>query len=430
MRQYWTWTAAAAALAVVLTGAPAGAQTVAITGGKVYPVSGAPIDHGTVLLRDGKVAGVGANIAIPPGAQRIDATGKIVTPGLFNAATELGVQEIGAVSTTRDYSARGHDQIAAAFSVWDGLNPTSVLIPPARDGGITSVMILPQGGLISGQAAVIHLVNGSAADMVMRAPVAMVTYVGAPQRGVAASRGELLLRLREVLDDARTYARRRADYDRAQTRPFAATRLDLEALIPVIQGRLPLLVEADKSSDIESALKLANDFGLKLIIAGGAEAWMVADRLAAAKVPVLTGAMNNIPNSFAELGARQENAGVLARAGVPVVLIGNAGGGDEEAFNVRNVRFEAGNAVAYGMDRDAALRAITLTPAEVFGVSDRVGSLDVGKDADVVVWSGDPFEFATQPEHVFIRGREMMVPTRQDLLEQRYRTLPPDYHRP
>ena len=198
----------------------------------------------------------------------------------------------------------------------------------------------------------------------------------------------------------------------------------------MLEGRLPLLLEVDRASDIESALKLARDYNLKLIISGAAEAWMVADKLAAARVPVLTGAMNNIPLSFSSLGTRQENAGLLRRAGVTVVIIGNAGGGDEEAFNVRNVRFEAGNAVAYGMTREDALRAITLTPAEVFGVADRIGSLQPGKDADVVVWSGDPFEFATQPEHVFIRGREVRATTRQDLLEQRYKNLPPNYRQP
>jgi imidazolonepropionase-like amidohydrolase len=276
----------------------------------------------------------------------------------------------------------------------------------------------------------LHLVEGSAADMVMKAPVAMVGEIGAPQAIGAQSRGELMLKMREVLDDARAYRQRKADYERAQTRQFAASRLDLEALGPVLDGREPLLIDADRASDIESALKLARDYNIKLIIAGAAEAWMVADKLAAARVPVMTGAMNNIPSSFSALGTRQENAGLLRRAGVTVMIIGNAGGGDEDAFNVRNVRFEAGNAVAYGMTRDDALRAITLAPAEVFGVADRVGSLQAGKDADVVVWSGDPFEFATQPEHVLIRGREVHDTTRQDMLEQRYKTLPPSYRRP
>jgi len=416
-------------LACVVT-APAAAQTIAITGGTVYPVSGQPIQGGTVLMRDGRIVAVGSNVSVPGDAQRVDATGKFVTPGIVNAATQLSVVDIGAVANTRNVSARGREGIAASFTVWDRLNPVSVLIPPARAGGITSVMIAPRGGLIAGQAAVLHLVPGTAADMVMKSPVAMVGQVGGAQQAGAQSRGELMLHLREVLDDARAYNRRKADYERAQTRQFAASRLDLEALGPVLDGRVPLLLEADRASDIESALKLARDYNLKLIISGAAEAWMVADKLAAARVPVLTGAMNNIPLSFSSLGERQENAGLLRRAGVTVAIIGNAGGGDEDAFNVRNVRFEAGNAVAYGMTRDDALRAITLTPAEVFGVADRIGSLQVGKDADVVVWSGDPFEFATQPEHVFIAGREIHESTRQDLLEQRYKTLPPDYKRP
>jgi len=416
-------------LACVVT-APAAAQTIAITGGTVYPVSGPPIQGGTVLMRDGRIVAVGSNVSVPGDAQRVDATGKFVTPGIVNAATQLSVVAVAVKKKTRNVSARGREGIAASFTVWDGLNPVSVLIPPARAGGITSVVIAPRGGLIAGQAAVLHLVPGTAADMVMKSPVAMVGQVGGAQQAGAQSRGELMLHLREVLDDARAYNRRKADYERAQTRQFAASRLDLEALGPVLDGRVPLLLEADRASDIESALKLARDYNLKLIISGAAEAWMVADKLAAARVPVLTGAMNNIPLSFSSLGERQENAGLLRRAGVTVAIIGNAGGGDEDAFNVRNVRFEAGNAVAYGMTRDDALRAITLTPAEVFGVADRIGSLQVGKDADVVVWSGDPFEFATQPEHVFIAGREIHESTRQDLLEQRYKTLPPDYKRP
>lgn len=405
------------------------AQTVAITGGTILPVSGPAIQRGTVLMRDGKIVAVGADVTIPADAQRIDAAGKIVTPGIVNAATQIGIMEIGAVPATRNVIARGREGIAAAFTVWEGLNPASALIPPARDAGITSVLIAPSGGLIAGQAAVLQLVEGSAADMVLRSPVAMVGQIGSPQQAGVGTRGELLLRLREVLEDARVYQRRRADFERAQTRTLAASRLDLEALAPVIEGRLPLLLDVDQASDIEGALKLARDYNLRLIIAGAAEAWMVADKLAAARVPVMTGAMNNIPQSFATLGTRQENAALLRRAGVTVIIIGNAGGGDEEAFNVRNVRFEAGNAVAYGMSRDDALRAITLAPAEAFGVANRIGSLQAGKDADVVVWSGDPFEFATQPEHVFIRGREIRTPTRQDLLEQRYKSLPPDYLR-
>ena len=423
--------ARAAAFALAAIVAPSlGAQTVAITGARVHPVSGATIENGTVLMRDGLIVAVGANVTIPADAQRIDATGKVVTPGLFNAATQLTLTEIGAVAGTRESQARGREGIAAAFRPWEGLNPTSVMISPARNAGVTTVLIGPSGGLISGQAAVIHLVPGTATEMVLRAPVGMVATIG-PARGPQGSpRAETLMRLREVLDDARVYRTRRADFERAQTRQLSAGRLDLEALLPVLDGRVPMLVQVDKASDIESAMALAREYGFKLIVVGGAEAWQIAPKLAAARIPVLTGAMNNIPDSFAALGQRQENAAILSRAGVAVSVIGNAGGGDEEAFNVRNVRFEAGNAVAYGMDWNAALRSITLTPAETFGVADRVGSLAAGKVADVVIWSGDPLEFASQPERVFVRGQEHRQPSRQDLLQERYKTLPPNYRAP
>ena len=408
----------------------AGAQTIAITGGKVYPVSGPPIENGTVVITNGKIEAVGANVAVPAGAQRIDATGKIVTPGFVNSSTQLGVQEISAVSDTRDMSARGKDEIAASFTVWEGLNPNSVMLAPARKDGITSFVVIPTGGLVSGQAAIVDVVPGTTSDMVIRAPVAMVAEIGDPQSAGLNARGELIVKLRELLEDTKYFQAHRDAFDRAQTRPFAASRLDLEALIPVIEGRLPLLVTVDKESDIDAAMRLAREFNVKLIIGGGAEAWMMADKLAAGKIPVLTGAMNNIPAGFAALGQRQENAGLLRKAGVPVALIGNAGGGDEEAFNVRNLKQEAGNAVAYGMSWDDALRAVTLAPAEFFGVADRVGSLQPGREGNVVVWSGDPFEFTTRAEHVFVRGREYHDRTRQDLLIERYRNLPATHNQP
>jgi imidazolonepropionase-like amidohydrolase len=415
---------------VVAAAAPAGSQTVAITGGKVYPVSGPPIEGGTVVIVNGRIAAVGRNIAIPAGAQRVDATGKIVTPGFVNAATQLGVQEVSAVGDTRDMSAKGKDNIAAAFTVWDGLNPNSVMLAPARKEGITSFVVMPTGGLVAGQAALLDVVPGTTTDMIIRAPVAMIAEVGDPQSAGLSSRGELIVKLRELLDDTRFFRTHRDAFDRAQTRPFAASRLDLQAMIPVIEGRLPLVITVDRASDIDAAMRLAREFNVKLMIGGGAEAWMMATKLAAAHIPVLTGAMNNIPAGFAALGQRQENAALLRKAGVSVALIGNAGGGDEEAFNVRNLKQEAGNAVAYGMTWDDALRAVTLAPAEIFGVADRVGSLQPGREGNVVVWSGDPFEFTTRVEHVFVRGHEYNDKTRQDELMERYKTLPNTHNNP
>jgi imidazolonepropionase-like amidohydrolase len=419
-----------AIVATAFLAVPGAAQTIAITGGKVYPVSGPPIENGTVIITNGKIAAVGANVAIPAGARRIDATGKTVTPGFVDASTQLGVQEVAAVNDTRDMSARGKDNIAAAFTVWEGLNPNSVLLAPARKEGITTVVIVPTGGLVSGQAALVDVIPGSMTDMVIKAPVAMVTVVGDPQSVGLGSRGEVIGKLRELLEDTKFFQTHRDAFDRAQTRPFAASRLDLQAMIPVVEGKLPLLVTVNRASDIDAAMRLTRDYGVKLIISSGAEAWMMADKLATARIPVLTGAMNNIPDGFADLGQRQENAGLLRKSGVAVAIIGNAGGGDEEAFNVRNVKQEAGNAVSYGMTWDDALRAVTLAPAEFFGAADRVGSLQPGREGNVVVWSGDPFEFTTRAEHVFVRGVEYRDKTRQDMLIERYRNLPPTHNSP
>jgi imidazolonepropionase-like amidohydrolase len=417
----------AAAVATMAGVTPIGAQTIAITGGTVYPVSGAAIQNGTVLMRDGRIIAVGANVTVPDGAQRVDATGKIVTPGFIHSATQLGLVEIGGEPSTRDANARGTDGIAASFRSWDGLNSESVMWTPARNEGITSVVVAPGGGLIAGQAAFVDLVKGTGAQMVHRAPVAMVAQIGNPRGAQTGARGELIGKLRTLLQDVKFYQAHRADYDRSAARSLTATRADLEAMIPVVEGKLPLAIDADRVDDIEGALRLAKEFNLRIMIVGGAEAWLAANDLAAAKVPVIAGAMNNIPSSFSTLNQRQENVGILSKAGVTVAVIGNNGDGDEELFNVRNVKYEAGNAVAYGMSHDAALRAVTLTPAELFGVADRVGSLQPGRDANVVVWSGDPFEFSTQVEHVYIRGREVMEPSRQDMLTQRYKTLPPKY---
>ena len=417
------------AIAALCTASRTGlAQTIAITGGKVYPVSGPAIENGTVLVRDGKIVAVGANVTVPNDATRIDATGKWVTPGLINALTGLGVTEIGQVQATVDRTARGDSGIAAAFPVWEGINPASTMFAPARNEGVTSVVVVPTGGLIAGQAALIDLVPGTLSDMIHKAPVAMVAQFGDARSGGSNARGEQYARLKELLEDARTYARRRADFDRAQTRPFAARRADLEALVPVVEGRLPLMMNADQASDIDAVLRLARETNVKVIIAGGAESWMMADRLAAANVPVAVGSMNNIPNSFSALGSTQEAPALLRRAGATMVLIGN--GSDDELFNVRNLKYDAGVAVAYGLSWDDALRAITLTPAEVLGVANRIGSLQPGRDANIVVWSGDPFEFATRVEHVLVRGREVARPSRQDELMQRYKTYPPAYRKP
>jgi imidazolonepropionase-like amidohydrolase len=403
-------------LALALAALPASAQPIAITGGKVHPVSGPPIENATVVITDGKITAVGRDAAIPPGARVIDAKGKWITPGLFNATTALGLVEVGMESSTNDNRAEGERGVAAAFRAWDALNPASPLWAPARNEGVTTVGALPAGGLIAGQGAVVDTFGSAAAEMVRRGPAVMVVSIASVGAAKTKARGELFQRLREVLEDARVYAAKKATLGRVALRALAAPAADLAALQPVLDGKLVMLIAADRATDIEAALAVARDFKLRIAILGGAEAWMVAPQLATAKVPVFTTALDSIPTSFASLGTRQENAALLRKAGVPVVLIVGAG----ETFNVRNIRQQAGNAVAYGLPWDEALRAVTLAPAEALGVADAIGSIAAGKDANVVVWDGDPFEFATRAEHVFIRGREVQGPSRQDLLTEKY----------
>ena len=353
-------TGIAMAILVVSAASPAGAQTVAITGGRVFPVSSPPIDNATVVIADGKIAAVGANVAVPAGARVIDAKGRWITPGLINAATRLGLVEVGAVPSTSDGTAKGEHGVAAAFRAWQGLNSNSVLWAPAAGEGITSVVLLPGGRFISGQGAVVDTAGLPRPGHVRRAPAAMVANLGAPSVSDTQARGEMLMRFRELLDDARDYAARKADFDRAATRAFAVGRLHLEALQPVLGGTQLLVVAADRASDIENALAVARDYSVRIAILGGAEAWQVADRLAASKVPVLTTWLDNIPLSFETLSARQENAALLRKAGVTVVVTADEG----ETFNVRNIRQHAGNTVAYGLSWDDALRAVTLAPAD------------------------------------------------------------------
>jgi imidazolonepropionase-like amidohydrolase len=258
-------------------------------------------------------------------------------------------------------------------------------------------------------------------EMTVKSPVAVVADLSETGKDDAGgSRAGIVERLRGVFRDALEYERRKTDFSRGQMQPLGARAADLEALLPVLHGQLPFIAIANRRSDIQSALRLAREFKLRLIIGGAQEAWEIAPEIAAAGVPVIVEPLDNIP-SYDALGVRYENAALLAKAGVKIVLM------ETDTHNSRNLKQEAGNAVSYGLPWDQALRAITLTPAEVFGVADRYGSLDAGKVANVVVWSGDPFEFSSAAEHVFIRGKEIPLKSRQTELFERYRKLPPSY---
>ncbi|HEX8431481.1 MAG TPA: amidohydrolase family protein [Longimicrobium sp.] len=414
-------------VAALLAAAPAlAAQTVAIEGGDVYTSAGTPIRGGTVVIVDGRITAVGMNVAVPAGARRIDARGKWVTPGLIESSTQLGLREVEGIAETNDAEIRdvvqggggSADQVQAAFNVSEGLNPRSMVIPVTRIAGITTAVTRPSGSLISGQGVMIDMLGNTVEQMSIVSPVGMFASISENARGtVGGPRAAISMRLREVLEDARAYARNRQAFERGETREFSASRLDLEALQSVLTGRQPLVLEAHRASDIQLAIRIAREYDLRLIISGGTEAWMVADDLARARVPVIVKVLNNLPQSFESLGATYENAARLRRAGVQVAITSG------ETFKAFNLRQEAGNAVAYGLPWAEAFRAVTLYPAQIWGVAERYGSLEPGKVANVVVWDGDPFEMLTRVEHVIIRGREVPLVSRETELRDRYRTL-------
>jgi imidazolonepropionase-like amidohydrolase len=417
------------ALAGILAALPAAAETVAITGATVHTMGPqGTIQNGTVVIRDGRIQAVGANVAVPSGARTIDARGKVVTPGLFDSLSRLGIVEVSAVEGSQDAGVED-DRITAAFNVADALNPRSALIPVNRIEGLTRAVVAPnpEESLIAGQGAIIHL--GGPGDILLRSPVAMFAFLGETGAELTGgSRAGAMLRLREALQDALDYAANRRAFEQGDRREYAISRLDLEALIPVVRGELPLVVNANRASDIQAALRMAKEFNLKLILAGVSEAWVVAKDIAAAKVPVLLNPMENLPGSFELLGATLENAARLHKAGVTFAFATG------DAHNARNIKQGAGNAVAYGLPWEAALAAMTIVPARLWGLADRYGTLEPGKDADVVVWDGDPLELTTFPDAVFIQGRQMPMESRQTRLRDRYKDLgkplPPAYVKP
>ena len=400
---------------------PAWAGTVAIVGGKVHTVGPqGTIDVGTVLIVDGRIAAVGDDVEIPADAETVDAAGKIVTPGLFTPFSQLGLVEVGMSAGPADYTQRG-EHFTAGFDVADAYNRRSTLVAVNRIEGVTRAVIAPRPGypdasgaghVLAGLAAVVNLGDENALD---RRGTAMVVTLGeAGSHFAGGTRTAAWLTLRNALDEALDYREHRGDFERGMRREYVHSVADLEALQGVVNGNTPLIVGIDRASDIEVLIDLVNEYGLKAIITGGAEAWMLADELATAGIAVVIDPLANLPGNFDKLNARFGSASILIDAGVKVAI------GDGDSHNARNMAQAAGNAVAHGLDWDAALRAITLAPAEIYGVGAMVGSLEAGKAADVVIWPGDPLELTNYPEQVFINGEKIPMVSRQTLLRDRY----------
>lgn len=395
------------------------AQAIAITGGTVYPVSGPRIENGTVIIQNGRITAVGRDLAVPAGATRIDATGRWITPGFIHASTTLGLGQVGSINGTNESQKEG--DINPSFNVADGINPAVVNIAVARMEGVTSSITRPTGGLLPGQAVFIDLAGNRVEDLVVKSPVAMMVDLSENSKGAGGgSRAGVIQRLRRIFLDALEYERRKGDYQKRQVQDLAAAAPELEALLPVLHGTLPLYAIANRRSDIENALRLADEFKLKLVILGAIDGWKMAAELAQARVPVAVFPLNNLP-SFDGPGARSDNAAILNEAGVQVIVVEGETGGP------RDLRFAAGHSVRNGLKWEDALKGVTLIPATAFGMADRYGSLEAGKVANVVIWTGDPFEYSSKAEHVFIEGNDIPLTSRMTELFNRYKTLPPSY---
>lgn len=411
-------------LAAFICTAPALAETTAIVGAKVHTVgSRGVIENATIIIVDGRIQAVGAGLSVPDGVDQIDANGKIITPGIFSPLGRLGLVEVGSSAGPVDSSQAG-EQFTAGFDVADAYNRRSTLIPIQRIEGITRAAITPSPGfpddfgnmghVLSGLAAIVNLGDE---DVLDKRGAAMVVTLGESGSYFAAgSRSNAWLVLRNALDEAVDYRDHKGDFERGLRRSYRHSVADLEALQGVIAGDIPLLVNVHRAADIEVLIELATEYRLRAIIAGGAEAWMLAERLADAGIGVILSVTDNLPGNFDRLNARRGAANILHAAGVAYALTD----GSSTSHNARNATQSAGNAVADGLEWDAALRAITLTPAEMYGVADSVGSIETGKAADLVIWPADPFELTTYPDQVFINGVAIPMESRQTLLRDRY----------
>jgi imidazolonepropionase-like amidohydrolase len=421
------------------------APPVAIVGGKVFPVSGPLIDGGTVLIRDGKIEAVGKGIPIPADAKRIDATGDWILPGLIDSRTHLGLWEVDLEEATRDEDERS-DPITPQMRVVDAFFDESENISITRQTGIAAALVAPgEGNLINGQSALVDLSGRDLDQILIRFPVAMHFSLGEPPKERYGARTQLpstrmgsAALIRSTLVQAREYL---AKWDVYEERKLAcatgkpsgskskgkrgkeekcppetpARDLKMESLSPVLKGDLPAVFRAQRMDDLLTAVRLAEEFKLRLVLSHASEGYKIADLLAEKKIPVLVGPITTQPDRIETQGAIYENAAVLNEAGVKIALQ------TDRTNDARTLPWEAGLAVAYGLPWDAALRAVTLAPAEIFGAADQLGSLEKGKLADVLVTGGDPFQPLTPVRHLFIRGREVSLHTRQDDLAARYR---------
>jgi imidazolonepropionase-like amidohydrolase len=415
----------------VIPNSPGVKPTVAIRNATIVPVTSAPIERGTIVFANGVITAIGANVTIPAGATIIDGTGLSVYPGMIDSGSTVGLIEVDSVPGTVDTAELGelNPNVQAAVAI----NPHSELIPVTRVSGVTHVVSTPEGGIISGQSALIQLAGWTPSEMVVKAPVAMnirfprlrsAPLVDVPtdedaEKELRKSYTSALDRLRDLFRDARAYAKAAA----ARASDAKVRRFDrdlvLEALVPVVEGREPVVMHANLARDIKAALEFADEFQLKAIIAGGHDVARVIPELKKRDVAVLLGPILELPQREDDpYDLLFTNAKVLHDNGIRFAIQSTA------SHDTRNLPYHAASCAAFGLPKEEALKAVTIYPAQIFGVADRIGSLEVGKQASLILTDGDPLEIRTNVKRVFIGGEDIPMDSRHTLLYEKFRNRP------
>jgi len=404
----------------------------AIKNATIVTVTGPELENGTLVIEGNKITAIGKNVEIPGDAVVIDAKGLFVYPGLIDASTSLGLSEVGAVAATQDVYELGtyNSHIKAIVAI----NPHSVHIPISRVNGITSAVVVPGGGIISGQCAFINLNGWTPEEMALKAPVGIsISFPRMPRESTfgrrresspqelskAKKRAEKQLNdLKDVFKKAKRYAAKWEEFSTSKKPPAPDKELMLHALIPVIKKELPVVISVRAEEDIKNAVEFVKELDLKAIFQGVDDGWKVASLLSKNNIPVLVGPVLRLPGPKDPYDARYANAKVLSKAGVKIAFI------TRSAPDVRNLPYHAGTAAAFGLPKEEALKAITIYPAEIFGVADKIGSLEQGKLANVIVTDGDPLEMLTQVKHLFIAGEKIPLESKHTKLYEKFRKRP------
>ncbi len=423
-----------AALAVMLFGAPAGAdnpRVILITNADIHPVVGPRIEKGQILVQDGKIAAIGPSVAAPEGAFVIDAAGLQVYPGIIDGYTHYGLTEIGAIASTVDTREIGKEN--PELHVTWAINPSSVHFGTGRVNGTTSALVAPQGGTFPGIGALVHMDGWSVPEMTIKdSAVSFINFPMSPRpaggEGVSSAQQEskvdvtskLVDKIKDYLKEARRYLKLRKEAAADPKLAAPALNPKFEALAPVLDGTLPVIISVEKDKDIELAIKFAQDEKLKAIFRGCAQGYKVANKIQKAGIPVIIDSLYMGPIDPEDgYDAPFRNVGLLAKAGVTICF----SSGDDVASG-KDIVYHAARAVAYGLDHEEALKALTINAAKIFGLDSRLGSLEVGKDADLFITNGDPLDPKSDVKHMIIAGRHIDMKNYWDGLYEKYKARP------